>query len=62
MTMPALPGHHEIVSEQAGKAVRDTRGKVITRQGKICDARYSKACGGLTEDFGTAWGDKRIPY
>jgi len=60
--LPALPGITKIVSEQAGKAVRDTRGKVITRQGEICDARYSKACGGLTEDFGTAWGDQRIPY
>jgi stage II sporulation protein D len=55
-------GITKIVSEQAGKAVRDTRGQVITRQGEICDARYSKACGGLTEAFGTAWGDKRIPY
>jgi SpoIID/LytB domain protein len=34
----------------------------MTYQDKICDARYSKACGGLTEQFDTAWGDKRIPY
>jgi SpoIID/LytB domain protein len=35
---------------------------VITYQDEICDARYSKACGGLTEEFDTAWDDKRIPY
>jgi stage II sporulation protein D len=55
-------GITKIVSEQAEEAVRETHGRVITSQDEICDARYSKACGGITEDFGTAWGDKRIPY
>ena len=55
-------GITKIVSEQAEEAVRETRGRVITYQGEICDARYSKACGGLTEEFGTAWDDKRVPY
>ena len=35
---------------------------MITYGGEICDARYSKSCGGLTEDFATAWEDKRVPY
>jgi stage II sporulation protein D len=55
-------GITKIVSGRAEEAVRETRGRAITRQDEICDARYSKACGGITEDFGTAWGDKRIPY
>jgi stage II sporulation protein D len=55
-------GVTKIVSEQAEEAVRETRGMVITCQDEICDARYSKACGGLTEDFATAWDDKRVPY
>jgi SpoIID/LytB domain protein len=55
-------GITRIVSEQAGEAVRETHGMVITYQGEICDARYSKACGGLTENFDTAWDDKRVPY
>ena len=55
-------GITKIVSEQAEKAVRETRGVVITHQDEICDARYSKACGGITEDFDTAWGDTRVPY
>lgn len=55
-------GLRRIESEQAGEAVRETHGMVVTYQNKICDARYSKACGGLTENFDTAWEDKRVPY
>jgi stage II sporulation protein D len=55
-------GIMKIVSEQAKEAVRETRGMVITCQDEICDARYSKACGGLTEEFDTAWDNKRVPY
>ena len=55
-------GITKIVSKQAEEAVRKTRGMVITYQDEICDARYSKACGGLTENFDTAWDDKRVPY
>jgi peptidoglycan hydrolase-like amidase len=50
------------ITGQAEKAVRETRGMVITCQDEICDARYSKACGGITEDFSTAWDDKLVPY
>ena len=55
-------GVRKILSSQAEEAVRETRGRVITYHDEICDARYSKACGGLTEDFHTAWEDKRVPY
>jgi SpoIID/LytB domain protein len=55
-------GITKIISEQVGEAVRETRGMVITYQDEICDARYSKACGGLTEEFDTAWDDKRVFY
>jgi stage II sporulation protein D len=55
-------GITKIVSEQAERAVRESHGMVLTQHNKICDARYSKACGGITENFETAWGDKRIPY
>ena len=55
-------GITKIVSKQAEKAVRETRGMVITYQNEICDARYSKACGGITEEFATAWDDKRVLY
>jgi SpoIID/LytB domain protein len=55
-------GTTKILSEQAEEAIRETRGMAITYQDEICDARYSKACGGLTEEFDTAWDGKRIPY
>jgi peptidoglycan hydrolase-like amidase len=52
-----------IVSKHAEEAVQETYGSVITYRNIICDARYSKACGGMTEDFDTAWGEhKRVPY
>jgi stage II sporulation protein D len=49
-------------STRAREAVRETLGRVITYHDTICDARYSKACGGITEEFNTAWEDKRVPY
>jgi stage II sporulation protein D len=55
-------GITKIISKQAEEAVRETHGMVITYQSEICDARYSKACGGLSEEFDTAWDNKRVPY
>ncbi|MEN0065654.1 MAG: DUF4922 domain-containing protein [Myxococcota bacterium] len=43
-------------------AVEATRGRVLTYAGEICDARFSKACGGMTEVFESAWGDEPVPY
>ncbi len=55
-------GITKIGSEQAEEAARETRGIVITHEDEICDARYSKACGGITENFDTAWDNRRVPY
>ena len=55
-------GITKIASKQAEEAVWETGGMVITYQDKICDARYSKCCGGLTDEFPTAWEDKQVPY
>ncbi|HPP06384.1 MAG TPA: hypothetical protein PLW88_03380, partial [Syntrophorhabdaceae bacterium] len=33
-----------------------------TYNGLVCDTRYSKACGGITEAYKTAWKDVDIPY
>ncbi len=46
----------------ATEAVRQTRGVFLIRDGEICDARYHKACGGLTEDYATSWEDRSVPY
>ncbi len=55
-------GITKIISKQAEEAVRKTSGTVITFNDEICDARYSKCCGGITEEFETAWDDKRVLY
>lgn len=50
------------LSRKVEEAVRETSGEVMIFQDEICDARYSKCCGGITEEFSTAWEDKKIPY
>jgi len=37
------------------KAVRETNGEVLAIDGVICDARFSKCCGGVTEVFENVW-------
>lgn len=37
------------------KAVKETHGEVLAIQGVICDARFSKCCGGVTEVFENVW-------
>jgi stage II sporulation protein D len=44
------------------EAVRSTRGAFLMYNGQICDARYHKACGGLTENYATCWEQKDVPY
>ena len=55
-------GLPEAGAERAVEAVRSTLGLFLVHDQEICDARYHKACGGLTEDFATAWEDKKVPY
>jgi len=55
-------GVTKILSKRAEEAIQETRGLAITYQDEICDTRYSKACGGLTEEFDTAWDGKSIAY
>lgn len=44
------------------KAVSETRGQILTYEGEICDARFSKCCGGTTEEFQYCWEDTPKPY
>jgi stage II sporulation protein D len=55
-------GIPESQAERAAEAVRTTHGLFLIHGDEICDARYHKACGGLTEDFATAWEDAKVPY
>ena len=44
------------------EAVRATRGRLLMYGNKVCDARFSKCCGGATEEFEYCWEDKHYPY
>jgi stage II sporulation protein D len=55
-------GITKIISPAALQAVRDTRGVFVVHGDEICDARYSKSCGGRSEVFASAWEDVSVPY
>ncbi|MBI3111056.1 MAG: SpoIID/LytB domain-containing protein [Ignavibacteriales bacterium] len=55
-------GISKIISAAADDAVEATRGSFLVSQHEICDARFYKACGGLTEQFENAWEDTPVPY
>jgi SpoIID/LytB domain protein len=44
------------------EAVRATRGRLLMYDNEVCDARFSKCCGGATEEFEYCWEDKHYPY
>lgn len=43
-------------------AVAATSGEVLYSDGNICDARFSKSCGGVTEEFQFCWDDTPKTY
>jgi stage II sporulation protein D len=49
-------------SAAASQAVGSTRSEVLLYEGKVCDARFSKCCGGITERYRSAWDDWDVPY
>jgi len=50
------------LSTQSVKGAQNTYGQVLLYEGQICDARYSKSCGGVTESFESVWGGEPLPY
>ena len=54
-----IGGGNRVKAEQA---VSETRGQVLSYNGEICDARFSKCCGGETEEFQYCWEDTPKPY
>ena len=44
------------------KAIDSTWGQVLMHDGFLCDARFSKCCGGRMEIFSTCWEDKDYQY
>lgn len=50
------------VGDNVRKAIDQTWGQVLMSDGQICDARFSKCCGGMMERFSTCWEDRDMPY
>ena len=44
------------------EAIKQTAGEILTSRGEICDARYSKCCGGAVEEFQYCWENIKKPY
>ncbi len=49
----------QAVSQQA---MQNTLGKTLISGDEICDARYSKICGGIMESYENVWDERKIPY
>jgi stage II sporulation protein D len=49
-------------ADSAFQAVRETQHQFLTYGGTVCDARFSKCCGGTTEIYSTAWENQDVPY
>ena len=55
-------GVTKIFSNTALNAIEETKGIVLTYNDYICDTRYSKSCGGVTESFKNVWESKDYKY
>ncbi len=44
------------------KAIEVTHGEVLMSDGSICDARFSKSCGGASETFENCWAPEHYSY
>ena len=49
-------------SPAVAEAIKATRGQVLMYDGELCDARFSKCCGGQTEEFQYCWENIKKPY
>jgi len=50
------------VGPTVSKVIDATWGQVLEHEGHLCDARFSKCCGGVMEKFETCWEDADHPY
>ena len=49
-------------SEKVAEAVAATSNLVLSYDGEVCDARFSKCCGGVTERFSACWENADYEY
>ena len=55
-------GLSRVNSAKVDEVISATWGEILQYDGKVCDARFSKCCGGVTERFSTCWEERDYPY
>lgn len=55
-------GLSRITNNNAKMAIEETYGEVLMFDDHICDTRFSKCCGGISEDFENVWQPEHYPY
>lgn len=55
-------GITKISTPTVRQAITATYGEALTYKGEICDARFSKCCGGIFEEFQNCWENESYPY
>jgi SpoIID/LytB domain protein len=55
-------GIAKATSAKVHEAISATFGQVLVFDDELCDARFSKSCGGMTESYDAAWEDLQVPY
>jgi len=55
-------GVNKATNSQVKQAIEETRGQILSYNGTICDARFSKCCGGMMERYSACWEDIDYPY
>ncbi len=51
-----------VANADVARAVKETENMVLAYGDEVCDARFSKCCGGITEKFSACWEDTDIEY
>lgn len=55
-------GITKATSHHIVEAIKETRGQILMSDNAICDARFSKCCGGMSEEFQYCWEDSPKSY
>ena len=55
-------GIQKAVGPTVAQAIKETWGMVLTSDDNICDARFYKCCGGITEEYNVCWENIRYKY
>lgn len=55
-------GISKVQNKNVNNAIKDTYGMVLHNNNRICDTRFSKCCGGISESFENVWQNENYEY